>query len=513
MDSTNSTAGEDPGFDAESVFGEGGLNSEFDESELFEQVGLDPDDIDWRKQFLGFDESDVERLESLDELFADHADEIARHFYDNLTEQEATQSVIDRSPKDIESLEQTQKAYWLTLTDGDYGTDYFRNRARIGKLHEQLEMPVEQYVGQYGFYFGLLFDVMAKRRRKRVTETLEQAGVDHGTIDEVHAQIEASSAETLSVLKLLTLDMQVAMETYVRAWEADLREEIQRRREIAEGTQEAVTDLKDFASEVSKSSKRISDLTDSEAGNVDEIRDEMSSLSATTEEIAATANQVEQTSMQAVSTAKEGQESAKSARNLMGDIEHSAKDISSSARDLEAQTEEIDEIVAVINEIADQTNMLALNASIEAARAGEKGDGFAVVADEVKSLAEEAQTQAGRIEETIDGIRGEIENTVENAESAAADIDEGIDEVEDAMVQLDEIVRTVEDAANGVAEVSVATDDQAQAAEEIATKLDEAANSIREINEEINEVAKANEQQTAKVFKVTSDLKQLSEER
>ncbi|MBN2795512.1 MAG: hypothetical protein JXR88_08915 [Clostridia bacterium] len=69
-------------------------------------------------------------------------------------------------------------------------------------------------------------------------------------------------------------------------------------------------------------------------------------------------------------------------------------------------------ITATIHSFAEQTNLLALNASIESARAGEAGRGFAVVADEIRKLAEETSASARNIEDTIEGVKVQINTTV-----------------------------------------------------------------------------------------------------
>ena len=124
-------------------FGQGGLNDRLDLDSLLTETDLDRAEIQWRKEFVGFDDDDVRRLEKYQELFGRHAEQIADDFYENLTDYDEAIEVMDRSPKTVEQLKRTQSAYLLTLTSGEYGLDHFRNRARIGKLHDMLDMPMK----------------------------------------------------------------------------------------------------------------------------------------------------------------------------------------------------------------------------------------------------------------------------------------------------------------------------------------------------------------------------------
>ena len=210
-------------------FGRGGLNEHVDVDTLIEGIGLDEDEIDWRKSFIGFDESDCERLEAFDEVFEEHAEEIADSFYDHLTSYEQTVDVFDRSPKSIEELKRTQKAYLTTLAAGNYDEAYFRNRARIGKIHDLVDMPIKHYLGQYNIYYGLLLSLVTDRLHEQLTATVEAEleralseggddGIDSQRISRrIYEDVEDGIDELHSLLKLLNLDIQVAVDTYMQS--------------------------------------------------------------------------------------------------------------------------------------------------------------------------------------------------------------------------------------------------------------------------------------------------------
>lgn len=158
-------------------------------------------------------------------------------------------------------------------------------------------------------------------------------------------------------------------------------------------------------------------------------------------------------------------------------LSEEASDVSttgnSTAQNLTQQAANIGEIVTLIKNIAKQTNLLALNASIEAARAGDAGLGFAVVASEVKNLATQTSNSTENISVIIEGIRGQVDITVNS-----------IDEVADALSGVREIAsnvnKAIEEQRNATNEISRHAADAAQGTELVTSRMESVNNAANE---------------------------------
>ncbi len=94
--------------------------------------------------------------------------------------------------------------------------------------------------------------------------------------------------------------------------------------------------------------------------------------------------------------------------------------------------------------IASQTNLLALNASIEAARAGEAGRGFAVVADEINHLAQSSKETAGMSQSSHDRIHHAVALITSETEKLNSNVSEINGRTQDLVAFAEEIAASAD---------------------------------------------------------------------
>ena len=202
---------------------------------------------------------------------------------------------------------------------------------------------------------------------------------------------------------------------------------------------------------------------------------------AALEEITGTISSNTKNIIQMSSFAKEVTNSAKNGQELASQTTKAMDEINN-------EVTSISEAISVIDQIAFQTNILSLNAAVEAATAGESGKGFAVVAQEVRNLASRSAEAANEIKKLveqatlkasqgkdistkmIDGysnLNENIESTtklIHDVEVASKEQQNGIEQINNAITQLDQ---QVQENAN----VSGETKDIAMQTKEISSNI------------------------------------------
>ncbi|MDP2169059.1 MAG: methyl-accepting chemotaxis protein [Rhodocyclaceae bacterium] len=219
----------------------------------------------------------------------------------------------------------------------------------------------------------------------------------------------------------------------------------------------------------------------------DGIRDAVSAMAATVDDIAGRANT---TASQGRAAAERAAAGGRIVQNTIAGMEQISQRVGAAAQAVEglrSQSQQIDTIVRTIHDIADQTNLLALNAAIEAARAGEQGRGFAVVADEVRKLAERTSTATGEISTMIAAIHVNINQTVNMIGQGALTADAGVGMAREAGEALNEIVTGSGEVTRLIDEIAQATDRQQASVHQVEQNITRIADLIGGIRDAVGE--------------------------
>ncbi len=403
------------------------------------------EEIERRRGYFLIDERDEERMRAFKDKATESMDSVVSLFYEHLLANDETKVHL-KSEQHIARLRKTQSKYFLRLFEGTYDADYCEDRIRVGKTHERIGLGPQWYIGAYSLYLNSLLPLVFEAYRE---------------------DPERGVATFQSIIKVVCLDMGLAIDTYIQAM-----------LESEDRTQSFIGALNDFSEKLTETSGSITEATSAhtaatqeQASSIAEVTSTVSELRQISAQALEKAESVIGVAERAAQTSQTGSSAVADAIDGMGEIREQVETIAERILSLSEQTQQIGEIITSVNEISEQSKLLALNAAIEAARAGEYGKGFAVVAAEIRSLADQSKQATGQVRKILGDIQSATNSAVVATEEGTKKVEAGVDLANKAGETIRVMTTSIDDSAESAKLIANAARQQTAGVEQVSDAM------------------------------------------
>ncbi|SFS43879.1 globin-coupled sensor protein [Paenibacillus sp. 453mf] len=109
--------------------------------------------------YIGITNLELKLLQNHRPIFEKIVDEVVDRLYDRIEQVEELRGIITKYST-IERLKQTQRWYFMSLTDGRINEDFIEKRIQIGLIHSKIGLKSDFYLGSYMVYLDVATSIV-----------------------------------------------------------------------------------------------------------------------------------------------------------------------------------------------------------------------------------------------------------------------------------------------------------------------------------------------------------------
>ncbi|MBM7112143.1 globin-coupled sensor protein [Archangium primigenium] len=421
------------------------------------RLGSAAEELERRKRVLDFSDADARRLADFRPMAEASNGAVVERFYEHLMAHGEMRSHF-QSPQHIEALKRAQSQYFLELFGGAYDPAYVENRLRVGRAHERIGLGPLWYVGAYSQYLCSLIPLVLERGGAEPQAAASAAPGPSGAL----------SATLQSLVKVICLDMSLAIDTYIEAMRDREASQVNR---FASALESMSASLASSSGDILDATSRQTGAAQQQASAIAEVTSTLSELRLTSMQALEKAEGVITVSERSIESSRLGGQAVEACIQGMREIREQVEAIADKILSLSEQTQQIGEIIASVNEIAEQSKLLALNAAIEAARAGEHGRGFAVVATEIRSLADQSKQATSQVRKLLGSIQSATNSAVVATEAGTRKVEAGVELANRAGQSIQQLGGSIEESSSAARLIASAARQQTAGVQQVADAM------------------------------------------
>ncbi len=219
---------------------------------LIEQLKISKKEIERRKEYLNFTETDILTLTSLKGLIEEHINEIVDEFYKRILPFDEIDRVIGDA-ETLKRLKNYQRHYILRLFSGHYGEDYVHSRLRVGVVHKRIGLDPKFYVSAVHNLSTILRKIVSSHNK---------------------TDCQSCVSSLAAIEKIIMFDLSLTFDTYIYS----LMDETKRSKDELENYTESLEEIISERTKLLKEQARHDGLTNllNQRSFYEELRKELS---------------------------------------------------------------------------------------------------------------------------------------------------------------------------------------------------------------------------------------------